>query len=197
MSRVIIKVKAKDLEEVISNLEKDQIFFEGAEYTLEVGIKDTKNNYQYLVNSPKIVQWDIINDEDNVENSYSSTSDKRKSKLNSELIEIFDFFSNDDNFKERYKSSRIDFLYSVIYELKKKTPVLRFTLGNIKTIIDNASMDHQALLVKESNFDNYLRNNNFEDYLEEVIQNIHDQWKYIDKIIDSANNYSELITALN
>lgn len=66
MSRkVTITVKAQDLGEVLKNLETEEGFIEDSLFTLDVVMKDTKNNYQYLSTSDKIVDWSLEEDKDN------------------------------------------------------------------------------------------------------------------------------------
>ena len=63
MSRkVTITVKAQDLGEVLKNLETEEGFIEDSLFTLDVVMKDTKNNYQYLSTSDKIVDWSLDNE---------------------------------------------------------------------------------------------------------------------------------------
>lgn len=135
MSRIVIKVAASDLEDVLSNLVKDENFSNQAEYTLEVGIKDIKENYQYLINSPKIKDWDFLKEEKG-EEAYN----KEKLKLNKpELEDIYEYFVKDENFRNENLDgiNRLNYLVEIIYQLKKKSPKFRFTLNNLFDIKTN------------------------------------------------------------
>lgn len=135
MSRIVIKVAASDLEDVLSNLVKDENFSNQAEYTLEVGIKDIKENYQYLINSPKIKDWDFLKEE-KCEEVYN----KEKLKLNKpELEDIYEYFVKDENFRNENLDgiNRLNYLVEIIYQLKKKSPKFRFTLNNLFDIKTN------------------------------------------------------------
>lgn len=135
MSRIVIKVAASDLEDVLSNLVKDENFSNQAEYTLEVGIKDIKENYQYLINSSKIKDWDFLKEE-KCEEVYN----KEKLKLNKpELEDIYEYFVKDENFRNENLDgiNRLNYLVEIIYQLKKKSPKFRFTLNNLFDIKTN------------------------------------------------------------
>lgn len=173
MPRIIIKVGAKDLEEVMSNLEKDQNFSDQAEYTLEVGIKDTKNNYQYLINSPKVLEWDfLVEEKENIEENPEFKRD--------ELDEIFRYFINDNNFRNHslYDFDRLSYLVEIVYNLKKKSPSFRFTLNNLFQIKNTTTIDIETETIIQ------LRNKysdlGYRDALRDLIINIYSKWNKLE-----------------
>lgn len=153
MSRIVIKVAASDLEDVLSNLVKDENFSNQAEYTLEVGIKDIKENYQYLINSPKIKDWDFLKEEKGEE-----VYNKEKLKLNKpELEDIYEYFIKDENFRNENLDgiNRLNYLVEIIYQLKKKSPKFRFTLNNLFDIKTN-------VVIKPNTSTKIIINNKYE-----------------------------------
>ena len=63
MSRkIVITVKAQDLNEVLNSLEISEEYLNDSLFTLEVDIKDSKKNFKYLSTSDKIVDWDLVDD---------------------------------------------------------------------------------------------------------------------------------------
>ena len=61
MSRkIVITVKAQDLNEVLNSLEISEEYLNDSLFTLEVDIKDSKKNFKYLSTSDKIVDWDLV-----------------------------------------------------------------------------------------------------------------------------------------
>lgn len=66
MSRKItITVKTKDIDEVMNNLKCTDESLEDSVITLDIDLKDTKENYKYLTTSNKIVDWSFTDEEDN------------------------------------------------------------------------------------------------------------------------------------
>ena len=72
MSRkIVITVKAQDLNEVLNSLEISEEYLNDSLFTLEVDIKDSKKNFKYLSTSDKIVDWDLVdsNEEEKTDKS--------------------------------------------------------------------------------------------------------------------------------
>ena len=176
MSRIVIKVAASDLEDVLSNLVKDENFSNQAEYTLEVGIKDIKENYQYLINSPKIKDWDFLKEEKDEE-----VYNKEKLNLNKpELEDIYEYFVKDENFRNENLDgiNRLNYLVEIIYQLKKKSPKFRFTLNNLFDIKTNVviKLDTKTKII----IDNKYEGVDFKTALIDLINRTNDKWNELE-----------------
>ncbi len=176
MSRIVIKVAASDLEDVLSNLVKDENFSNQAEYTLEVGIKDIKENYQYLINSPKIKDWDFLKEEKDEE-----VYNKEELKFNKpELEDIYEYFIKDENFRNENLDgiNRLNYLVEIIYQLKKKSPKFRFTLNNLFDIKTNVviKLDTRIKII----IDNKYEGVDFKTALIDLINRINDKWNELE-----------------
>lgn len=176
MSRIVIKVAASDLEDVLSNLVKDENFSNQAEYTLEVGIKDIKENYQYLINSPKIKDWDFLKEEkgEEVYNKEELKFDKP------ELEDIYEYFIKDENFRNENLDgiNRLNYLVEIIYQLKKKSPKFRFTLNNLFDIKTNVviKLDTKTKII----IDNKYEGVDFKTALIDLINRTNDKWNELE-----------------
>lgn len=81
MSRKItITVKTKDIDEVMNNLKCTNESLENSVITLDIDLKDTKENYKYLTTSDKIVDWFFVDDNklEEKENLQSTTEIKKE-----------------------------------------------------------------------------------------------------------------------
>lgn len=99
MSRKItITVNSKHLNEVLSSLELEDDY-SNALFTLEVQLKDSKENYRYLSNSDKIVDWSFIdNNEKDFNSEITELTDKKDDKNESDLDNIVNTFFNIKSF---------------------------------------------------------------------------------------------------
>ena len=189
MSRIVIKVAASDLEDVLSNLVKDENFSNQAEYTLEVGIKDIKENYQYLINSLKIKDWDFLKEEG--EEEKGEVYNKEELKLNKpELEDIYEYFIKDENFRNKNLNGidRLNYLVEIIYQLKKKSPKFRFTLNNLFDIKTNVII--KPNFRTKTIIENKYGEIDFKTALNDLIDRIYNKWGELERELESNIGYN-------
>lgn len=139
--RVVITVNAKKLVHVLSSLELDSEFSSEINYTLEVGIKDSKKNYELLCQPGFVESWDF---EDTEENKNIEPKDVKEESPN--------LVSDEDDIKELFtflhpflvqasisKYSRLMQLFLILWEIKQKSPALRFTIKLFSSYITCAN----------------------------------------------------------
>ena len=195
MSRVIIRVKAKNLIDVINSLSVDDEFFNNADYTIEVGIKETKENFQYLINSDKIIDWSFVEDESTESATENNLIENKKPVFdNPELQEIYEYFLDESNFDKSCSSTfRLAYLLNLVYTIKIKSPLLRFTIGNLKMIKDKTEyfpLMNTAELLLSARYRNFEYSTSLEDFISRINKN----WKNLDNGVEDISNYSVLIT---
>lgn len=118
LRKVVITVSANNLSQVINSLELDQEFCKNAKYTVEVGLKDTKKNYEFLCQSDLIDSWDFV---ENKEDSFDLLDED--SNIKGIVNSIIPYLINVSPFLYR----RLLNLFLVMWEVKKKSPALRLT----------------------------------------------------------------------
>lgn len=137
--RVVITVNAKKLVHVLSSLELDSEFSSEINYTLEVGIKDSKKNYELLCQPGFVESWDFENTEENIELEETKENTDLVSDEN-DIKELFTFlhpFLVQAGFS---KYLRLMQLFLILWEIKQKSPALRFTINLFSSYITCANI---------------------------------------------------------
>lgn len=125
MRTITITVKTEDLSDVLTNLKLTENYSKNTLLTLSLDILDSKDNYKYLINSSKIVNWDFVDNTsvdkvdnesensksnfcDNIENAIDEVRnelEKRKESNNGKLVDevvrlVLPYITNFDDFSE-------------------------------------------------------------------------------------------------
>ena len=77
MKQIVLTVKTENLIEVIKNLKLTEDFVKNTALTINLDIEETKSNFEYLINSDKILDWDFVKEKEEVinqkdENNYNN-----------------------------------------------------------------------------------------------------------------------------
>lgn len=192
MAKLVIDVLAKDLKEVLSNLEMDS-GFSNSKCTIEVEIAESKKNFEYLSKSDKIVNWDFIS-ENNLEEDlpvedYSPQSSLREIGVfedKPKLLEIYNYF-NHPTFMED-EDGLLKLIY-ISWIIKQKSPARLFTLGTLSSlsylnahgIVGTLFFLPKAIReeIKE-----YYKDKPFELILEDIINKLYKNWDNLDRFPD-------------
>lgn len=146
MKRTIkITTKTEDLVEVLSNLKLSEDFKKDATFTLELEIEDSKENYNYLAGSNKIVDWDFKDEEEEIEEGKTETEiespllpPKEESctvccSCQKEEPEINKMIEEVKSLGLRDYSDLLNLIYQ-LWDSKRYNDFLMFDLGTIKEI---------------------------------------------------------------
>lgn len=193
MAKLVIEVLAKDLKEILGNLEFDSDF-SNSKCTLEVGITESKKNFEYLAKSDKIVNWDFIS-ENNLEEDlpvedYSPQSSLREVGVFEDkprLLEIYNYF-NHPTFMED-EDGLLKLIY-ISWVIKQKSPARWFTLSTLSSLgyLDAHGINVGILFflpkTTREELEEYYKDKPFEFILEDIINKLHKNWNNLDRFPD-------------
>lgn len=130
---VEITVTAENIVEVLKNLKFNSDFSSNCSYTLSVEIENIKENYEYLVNSKKIISWSIID---------KKSPDNSKPKDN---ISIYDYIIQ-HNLINPYNINDICKLIDSFWIAKMNNPSADFSVdffhNKVEPIYNNISISY-------------------------------------------------------
>lgn len=191
MAKIIIEVLAKDLGEVLNNLKMSSDFTDDVKYTLELGISDTKSNFEYLSKSDKILNWDFssqVNLEEDHKSGLAGLLDNDQRAL-----DIYRFFCH-DNFKND-KDNFLKLIY-LTWKMKNQSPGRLFTLLtlNQQNHTVNIELDYSTIdMATINNFNDYCSGKIFELILEDIVFKLSRIWNRLNEISDFNNVIVELL----
>lgn len=196
MSKVVIKLAAKDLVEVFNNLELSKDFLENADFSMEIDIKDSKENFEYFCKSRKIKEWNFLNiQEPEPEKKNEETSETTTNPDYEGFYDIFRLLTKDQEFSINPYNLILK-VVKIVEKIKKKSPALRFT----KSIFDPYLDSLNSLIVENSKEDEiftkliqyYYKGVSREEMLDHVLRSLKSNWKKLEKC-EGVSNIISLI----
>lgn len=140
MAKVVIDVLVKDLGTILSNLELTPNFAENVKCTLELDVIDSKENFETLIKSAKVINWDFITEENNEQSELIEDFSPKQNRdfgsdianiiENPRVLEIFAYFDHQEFFKDKEGLLKLIFL---AWNIKHKSPSRLFTLCSLSS----------------------------------------------------------------
>ena len=205
MAKVIIDVLAKDLCSVLKDLELTPEFAENVKCTLELIITDSKKNFENLVKSNKVLDWDFILESD-VEDitdpieDFSPKPSSIKSGLfddNPRALEIYAYFDHPNFWEDKEGILKLIFL---AWNIKYKSPERLFSLCSLSSTkhLESHTIKLGNLADYYSNtlnnrLINYYKDISYSDVLEDVIYKLHKIWNKLNEIHEFNNVIDEFL----
>lgn len=199
MAKIVVSVLAKDLGSLLSNLALNQEFADNVKYTLELDIVDSKENFETLVKSGKIVDWEFLT---TVTEDYSPK--KSDFKYNQSLLEeypsaleIYQYFNHPEFSSDKDNLLKLLFL---AWNIKSKSPNRLFTLCSLSStnhlkshIIDLKELAENFPRTLNSRLEDYYLDMPFEAVLEDTIYKLSNLWDKLSDIQDFNNVIDEFL----
>lgn len=211
MAKIIIDVLAKDLREVLTNLKMSSEYTDDVKYTIELGIVDSKDNFEYLTKSGKVLNWDFlsqekasqIEDESDIDPDCENYSPQpSKSRLSVSVLddkpralEIYNHFNHPDFIED--ENNILKLIY-VSWITKHKSPARLFTLCTLfsSNCIEAHTIKKDIAIyypINKEILDNYYKDKPFEYILEDVIYKLHKIWNNLSNYHEFSNVINELL----
>lgn len=185
--KIQLTVNGNDLSEVLKSLKiKDS----DLKFTIELEIEDTKENYKYLSTSELIQDWDFLKEDLNLNNE--STENPIEEPSNGDEDDLITYLQG----KLCTLADIFRFIVA-IWELKSKSPNIKFSVYNIKKHVWPLfeSIKSRSLLTTEivsmRLLELYYGKETVFNIISDVILKLKDNWRIIDKrssIIELFNN---------
>lgn len=214
---VTLTVKSKDLGKVLSSLEMSKDFEENTTLTLSIDIEDTKKNYQVLCGSPKVLEWDFIEEdktEDEMKESVNPVTDIEEAiKTVKESLNKEESFWSDNiysvavntgktlGYLEEYIKTYDDIIEFILisWRLSKKFPkysvdfvqeyILPAIIQNQTDISEVSSLDRKIPLLITSYYSGVKTT---KEVLKDVIRKVQESWE----IMKETEDVVSLVTLL-
>lgn len=186
MAKITITVKSLDFSEVMKNLKLTKEYENNTEFTLDLEIEDCKENYSYLSNSDKIINWDFIKQQ--TEELPKEKTPETVEELESNIFSIL----NNPNFEN--SSSGLLNLVKLSWDLSKRNlrlvPSVLYPNMINGVIISNLKYKEDDIVKKL--IENYYTGVSFSESLEHLISVIKSNWKGL----KNSETLVEVITLL-
>lgn len=199
---VTLTVKSKDLEKVLGSLKLNKEFAENTTLTLTVDIEDTKENYQTLCKSQKILDWDFTSQEKEEETSKpSSIVNNIEEAIKSVKESIFDktkLIEEDDKILRNHTKDIIqnyiktydDFIEFILLSWRLSSKFNIYSLDLVKDYIIPGIIRNQTDISEVKSLDrkiiqlitSYYSGVRVEEALDDVIQKVQDSWETLGSI---------------
>ncbi len=196
MAKIIIDVLVKDLGTILNNLKLTPNFAENVKCTLELDVIDSKENFETLIKSAKVINWDFITEENNEQSKLiEDFSPKQNNNCDLDIaniiedprtLEIFAYFDHPEFFKDKEGLLKLIFLS---WNIKHKSPARLFTLCSLSS---TKHLDSHTIQLKElSEYFPSTINKRLTDFykdmptraiLEDTIYRLHRIWDRLSEI---------------
>ena len=202
MAKIIIDVLAKDLGNVLNSLTLNSEFADNVKYTLELDIIDSKNNFEALTKSDKVINWDFITEDQETIEDFSPKQSELNLKPNSldddpRALEIYAYFNHPEFFEDKKGLLKLIYLSWII---KQKSPSRLFTLCSLSstkhlyshTIKLDELAEYFPDTINERLID-YYKDMPFEAILEDTIHKLHKIWNKLSDIQEFSKVIDEFL----
>lgn len=199
MAKIVVSVLAKDLGSLLSNLALNQEFADNVKYTLELDIVDSKENFETLIKSNKVVGWDFLTTETENFSPEKSVENLEFNSLGDDprALEIYAYFNHPEFSKD--KEGLLKLIY-LAWTIKQKSPSRLFTLCSLSstkhlishTIKLNELAEYFPDTINEKLI-NYYKDMPFEAILEDTIYKLHKIWNKLSEIQEFDNVIDEFL----
>jgi hypothetical protein len=185
--KVTVKVKKEDLSEVIENLKAQE-----SEITLTLSLPDSKDIYKYLSTSDKVLDWEFLENEQEMDVKEVDKEIEEKKDLDVFSEFVYNVISGPTNLSEGISS-----FIEATWRVNKKSPGIIFgtplfiiTAGNELGSLSSGPSIEKAVLYKV--IEAYYNGFSKIDIVSDLCDKIRGKWKEISKC-ETLTNVSILL----
>lgn len=192
LRKVRLTVKASDFQEVMKSLKMNENYADSIAFTLDLEVEDVKENYKYLSTSPKILDWDIIQEE--VENELPPQETEKEEPEPNYPDQVYKFMAP---YLQNYDAI-IAMLYVVWIEKSTIHPKGRFTCdffdGCVIPGMKGYAVPENDINTKVAKFtlSSYYASVPMGDIVYDVFEKLEKMWDQVGK----SNSVADLIAYL-